>query len=1353
MLFHSRSATVLMLICLLAQSFLSPANYFASAWSSMRMHDSKEGVIDHKATRNPALDLGLPTEDPLYAPVPSMSVEATANSQVGKEQGDVPLGTWPSNNGEYFGGGNPAELIPTCNCGPSPINSTTGNFWHTFNDLSIPGRGVPLSINRTYNSQAAGALGPLGYGWTFNYNMFASRGLSKWTIQQENGSITFIGTTGAHEPWVHASITTRTITELESFTRTHDQIRHYYRHYSTGGSLYGWDRLDYIVSRNGYTTTLQYEAVPGQQGVDRLASVTDIENRHLTFYYDESSKPTLITRIVDPFDRTLTFAYDSNNNLSTATDVGGKETTFTYDANHRLLTMTDANSGTVTNTYDANSRVLTQTDPLGRALGFEYSGPLDGAGTTTTRMTDTLGLVSIYAYDYRRLDSITKNATAPELERSVTTFTYPPPHPYQTEILSITDPLDHTWNYTWDDYGNVVSVMDPLSRTTSYKYNSANDLTVVTNTLGLTTTLAYDQWGNMTSITRPRTEGNELITTTLTYDPLKHGDVLTVTNPLGKSWGMTYDDTYGYLETTTNPLNETSEYSHNSIGWLLSATDPMMHTSTFTYTTYGEPSVITNNLTYTSTYTYDSVGNIVNVTDANFKTITNTYNLNNELTRATRPDGTHSDYGYDNGGRVITQTNGLGQPTVYTYDDIYRRVTVTDPLNRSSIAAYDLMGNTTVITDAMTQTITLGYDAAYQLRSVDYQDTSTPDVSYDYNNLGMRTVMTDGTGTNLYSYDSLNRPVSIQHGNGRTVTYGYDNGSRLTAIGYPNLGGSGTVTVTRGYNDANRLMSVQDWLSHTNSFNYDLDGKLSGITYANGLTSTLGYNGGDQLTSIDHNNTGTAFLSLDYTPDPVGLLDTSVEVNGTRTSNHDYNYDGRYRVDGDDLTGTTESVSTWLYDAATQIEETTYEVADGKPMATTRTYDAANQLLGIVETESTETTKDWEFTFDNKGNRTQQYDSINSVTKNYGYNQANQLVSLPPTFWTYGYNGDGLRMSKSGSISSEQFTWDVASGLPLLLQDGQASFIYGPGGILLEEVMTSDSSVHYYHQDRLGSVRALTTSTGSVANRYEYDAYGQRTYQTGSAYNPFGFTGEYTDSESGLIYLRARYYDPSTQQFLTRDAFASITEQPYAYVAGSPTNATDPSGHFLDVIVDVGFILWDIGDIAINGANEENTTALALDAAGALIPFATGLGAGSRVARAVINHGDDVARAVNHADDGIHAAKQLGRGPGPTVDPNTGHEVGRFIVDPKGNAMIEPKGGSCSAYPPSNPNSVDTHTYYPNGSNYQRLNPEGHGSNPTPHGHGHLPGTGPGKKGQGPSLDPLGNIVPINSPDAHWPVR
>ena len=82
-----------------------------------------------------------------------------------------------------------------------------------------------------------------------------------------------------------------------------------------------------------------------------------------------------------------------------------------------------------------------------------------------------------------------------------------------------------------------------------------------------------------------------------------------------------------------------------------------------------------------------------------------------------------------------------------------------------------------------------------------------------------------------------------------------------------------------------------------------------------------------------------------------------------------------------------------------------------------------------------------------------------------------------------------------------------------------------------------------------------------VASR-DYDGYGNPTVTGGTARTPFGYSGEYTDSESGLVYPLPRYYDPPTQQFLSRDTL--LTQLPYAYVNGNPLNFTDPSGHCLD---------------------------------------------------------------------------------------------------------------------------------------------------------------------------------------------
>jgi RHS repeat-associated protein len=139
-----------------------------------------------------------------------------------------------------------------------------------------------------------------------------------------------------------------------------------------------------------------------------------------------------------------------------------------------------------------------------------------------------------------------------------------------------------------------------------------------------------------------------------------------------------------------------------------------------------------------------------------------------------------------------------------------------------------------------------------------------------------------------------------------------------------------------------------------------------------------------------------------------------------------------------------------------------------------------------------------------------------------------------------------------------EYTWDTAEGMPLLIGDGSTSYVTGPGGLPLEQI--SGTTVYYYHQDQLGSTRAMTDSSGVVQSSYSYDPYGNLTASTGTLANPIQYAGQYVDSESGLYYLRARYYEPVTGQFLTIDPVVARTRAPYAYTADSPLNGRDPSG-------------------------------------------------------------------------------------------------------------------------------------------------------------------------------------------------
>jgi uncharacterized protein RhaS with RHS repeats len=215
-----------------------------------------------------------------------------------------------------------------------------------------------------------------------------------------------------------------------------------------------------------------------------------------------------------------------------------------------------------------------------------------------------------------------------------------------------------------------------------------------------------------------------------------------------------------------------------------------------------------------------------------------------------------------------------------------------------------------------------------------------------------------------------------------------------------------------------------------------------------------------------------------------------------------------------------------------------------------------------------------DYTLDDAGNMTSRVGG--AVNDSFQYDQANRLtravVGLPsPTTSTYAYNGDGVRVSKqvSGQTNATtRYVWDLASSLPVLLEDGTRRYVWGAKGAglgLAYNVSVSSGAVEVYHQDHLGSVRELTDSQGHVTSIYLTDEYGVPSTLEGpdgtpatASDQPFWFTGELFDGgpkrpgEPGLLYLRARYDASSVGRFTSLDALAGSEAYPAARTAMSP---------------------------------------------------------------------------------------------------------------------------------------------------------------------------------------------------------
>jgi len=119
--------------------------------------------------------------------------------------------------------------------------------------------------------------------------------------------------------------------------------------------------------------------------------------------------------------------------------------------------------------------------------------------------------------------------------------------------------------------------------------------------------------------------------------------------------------------------------------------------------------------------------------------------------------------------------------------------------------------------------------------------------------------------------------------------------------------------------------------------------------------------------------------------------------------------------------------------------------------------------------------------------------------------------------------------------------------------------MYGPGNFAIEQINNSTGAVTYLHHDQQGSTRLLTGSTGKVEGKCSYSAYGVPDCE-GTATTPFGYDGEYTSADTGLVYMRARVYDPATAQFLSVDPLEKLTRAPYNFAEDNPLNESDPTG-------------------------------------------------------------------------------------------------------------------------------------------------------------------------------------------------
>ena len=387
--------------------------------------------------------------------------------------------------------------------------------------------------------------------------------------------------------------------------------------------------------------------------------------------------------------------------------------------------------------------------------------------------------------------------------------------------------------------------------------------------------------------------------------------------------------------------------------------------------------------------------------------------------------------------------------------------------------------------------------------------------------------------------------IGSSNANGASVSYTYDGLNRLSTVVDNNLQGNQTTT-----------------------YAYDPASNVATVATPNGLTSSFTYDAMNRLTAM---NAGTA--SYSYQLGPTGNRTSANEGTGRALN---WSYDGIYRLTGETINddpGKNNGSATYGLDPV------------GNRTTVNSTLPGINPISGAYNADDELSSE----TYDANGNTTlaangnsYTYDSENHMTSATGNGKTITMV----------YDAFGNRVSKavttaSGTTTTQYLVEDDVNptGLPQVLEEKvggavQRVYTYGLQRISENQFFDNQWTASFYVYDGAGSVRQLTDSNGNVTDEYEYDAFGNSFTKQGTTPNNYLYRGEQFDSDLGLYYLRARYYNPATGRFLSRDPqeytplkwtgspLKSTGNPPldpktlhkYLYAGGDPVNRIDPQG-------------------------------------------------------------------------------------------------------------------------------------------------------------------------------------------------
>lgn len=919
---------------------------------------------------------------------------------------------------------------------------------------------------------------------------------------------------------------------------------------------------------------------------------------------------TVAATVADPsgLNRRTAFTYDQSGNITRQTTSGSPSNVswllptdsevinYAYDTAGRLTTETQTAPGqpslVTTHTYDQRGLRTSTTDPRGNVTGA------DKAAFTTT-----------FGYDERGNQTATTGPAVSAESNGDPAQSVNPAEKvgYNTfgEAVATKDPLGNVVTTDYDRLGRPTRETapsytppggSPVTPVTETHYDGVGNVTDVIDPLGNATLLTYDRLNRLTTLDEPAASNDDRAVWNHTYT--RTGQLLSVTDPTGARVEATYDDldrqvTFTQVERQPVAGTFTSSYGYDDAGNLTTETSPTGHVTTNTYDRLGELTQTIDPAGVTTSYGYDFAGRAIRETDGADRTHRSDYDLFGHLTKESdlSPTGVSlrtQTYTYDPAGNLVTSKDPLDHTTTFTHDAGNRMTQQVEPVSATesitTTFGYDAAGNRTRVTDGRGNSTIYTVNTLGLPEQVIEPSTAAHPAAADrawttgYNAAGdpVRVVAPGGV-TRDRTFDAAGRLTRETGAGAESVTaertMAYDPAGRLTSVSAP--GGDNTYT----YNDRG-LMLTASGPSGTASFDYDAEGHPVQRTDAAGTTQ-FGYDN-DRLATLTDGITSTT-QTLGY--DAAGML-ASIDYGAGRVRS--YGYDDLGQLQSDELknsTGQVVAATHYDHDLADRLtgKSTTGTAGAGD---TTYTYDHAGRLTASTNGATT-TAYEW----DASGNRT------GAGTETATYDARNRLLSDGDA--TYSYTARGTLASKTTVGSTEQLSHDAFDRLvseegitysydgldriaarggnqfayaglePDPASDGSASYARDSGGAVLATAAGQDQrlAVSDDHGDIVAGIDPADSSLTGLAESAAYEPFGQITAQSpGGITGDVGYQGDWTDPANGQVNMHARWYDPGTGAFTSRDdvtlaPYPSVQANRYTYANADPLNLTDPTGH------------------------------------------------------------------------------------------------------------------------------------------------------------------------------------------------